>query len=284
MKIINWHRLFGLILIHFFKNSPFEVKLEEDLSLKQQFLDVLIIRKKRKKFDQKSPDGLELMSDYNLFSYKSMQEPLNCWSIKELIGHYVNFRKQISTNGTPMIPEEKFRLFAISTRFPLKLAEEVTLWTISKGVYKLFWGNDELRLIVLSQVPKESKNTIWKLFSGIPDHVDFAAKQLRGEFPGISTVINDALEKYELEGLEMPYTLEDYHKECAKEYLRSLSYEDAMEAIINHYGVGTEINGALEKKSKEDSSEDILKNYTPEERLKGLSPEEIRKYLDKLEK
>jgi FtsH-binding integral membrane protein len=43
--MINWHRLFGLALIHFFTNSPFIVELEKDLSLMRQFLDVVILRK-----------------------------------------------------------------------------------------------------------------------------------------------------------------------------------------------------------------------------------------------
>ena len=44
---MNWHRLFGLLLTDFFTGSPFVVELEMDLSLKQQFLDVVILRKRR---------------------------------------------------------------------------------------------------------------------------------------------------------------------------------------------------------------------------------------------
>ena len=64
--MINWHRLFGLALIDFFSNSPYEVELEKDLSLKQQFLDIVIIKKNQNAFLRSLPDGLENLSRYNL--------------------------------------------------------------------------------------------------------------------------------------------------------------------------------------------------------------------------
>jgi len=43
--IVNWHRLFGKALIDLFTNTPYEVELEKDLSLKRQFLDIVVIKK-----------------------------------------------------------------------------------------------------------------------------------------------------------------------------------------------------------------------------------------------
>ena len=40
-----WHRLFGLSLVDFFRGLPVRIELEKDLSLKQQLLDVVLIRK-----------------------------------------------------------------------------------------------------------------------------------------------------------------------------------------------------------------------------------------------
>ena len=54
----DWHRLFGLMLMDFFTNSPFTVELEKDLSLKKQLLDVVILRKEGS-FAQRLPDGLD---------------------------------------------------------------------------------------------------------------------------------------------------------------------------------------------------------------------------------
>jgi hypothetical protein len=40
-----YHRYFGLIWFDFFQGSAIEVETEVDLSLKQQFLDLVLIRK-----------------------------------------------------------------------------------------------------------------------------------------------------------------------------------------------------------------------------------------------
>jgi hypothetical protein len=42
---LPWHRLFGLSWVDFFRGLPVIVELEKDLSLKQQLLDVVIVRK-----------------------------------------------------------------------------------------------------------------------------------------------------------------------------------------------------------------------------------------------
>lgn len=54
----DWHRLFGLVLADYFTGTPFAVEMEKDLSLKQQWLDVVILRKGKGKFPGSLPDGL----------------------------------------------------------------------------------------------------------------------------------------------------------------------------------------------------------------------------------
>ncbi len=39
-----WHQLFGLSLVDLLHDQPMTVELEKDLSLKQQLLDVVILR------------------------------------------------------------------------------------------------------------------------------------------------------------------------------------------------------------------------------------------------
>ena len=53
----DWHRLFGLLLIDFFTNSPFIVEVERDLSQQQQFLDVVVVRRGRGRFVGACPMG-----------------------------------------------------------------------------------------------------------------------------------------------------------------------------------------------------------------------------------
>src|SRR5580693_7835958 len=102
---MNWHRYLGLLLTDFFTDSPFVVELEKDLSLKQQFLDVVIIRKRKGRLDRQLPDGLDDLADHNLITFKSHQEPLDDWALKELTGHYVNYRKQVGSSAQPLLPE-----------------------------------------------------------------------------------------------------------------------------------------------------------------------------------
>ena len=132
--MIHWHRLFGLALTDFFTDSPYIVELEKDLSLRQQFLDVVILRKQPGALTQQLPDGLDTLADHNLLSYKSLHEPLDSWTLDELLGHFVNYRKQVSPRGS-LFPKAAFRLYGVSTRFPQKLAEEVALLSSQPGVY-----------------------------------------------------------------------------------------------------------------------------------------------------
>jgi hypothetical protein len=43
---IPWHRQFGLTWEDFFRGLPIAVEMEKDLSLKQQFLDLVLVRQK----------------------------------------------------------------------------------------------------------------------------------------------------------------------------------------------------------------------------------------------
>ena len=125
--MIYWHRLFGLALTDFFADSPYIVELEKDLSLRQQFLDVVILKKHPGTFTGPLPDGLDNLAEHNLLSYKSFQEPLDDWTLDELLGHFVNYRKQVSPARSTLLPKIAFRLYGVSTRFPQKLAEQVSL-------------------------------------------------------------------------------------------------------------------------------------------------------------
>ena len=93
---VNWHRLFGLVLIDFFADSPFEVELEKDLSLRQQFLDVVVLRKRPGVLALPLLDGFENLGSHNLITFKSHREALVAWTMKELIGHSVSYRKLVS--------------------------------------------------------------------------------------------------------------------------------------------------------------------------------------------
>ena len=141
--MIDWHRLFGLALTDLFTDSPYQVELEKDLSLRQQFLDIVIVKKGEGKLTTVLPDGFDNLGEHALITYKSLREPLDDWTLKELTGHYANYRKQIS--GDALLPEEIFRLYAVATRFPRKLSTQVAMQHVQSGVYIVQRGTDQIR-------------------------------------------------------------------------------------------------------------------------------------------
>src|SRR5438477_6428829 len=146
---MDWHRLFGLVLTDFFSGSPFVVELEKDLSLKKQLLDVIILRKSPGAFPGPLPEGLEDLATHNLITFKSHQESLDDWALKELTGHYVNYRKQVSPSLQQLLPETDFRLYAVCARFPHNLAGQVAWVELQPGVYECRRGTDVIRVVVL---------------------------------------------------------------------------------------------------------------------------------------
>lgn len=123
----DWHRLFGLTLLDYFLDSPYVVELETDLSVTDQLLDVVIIEQAEGTFEGELPDGLENLGHHNLLTYKSVRQPLDAWTLDELVGHYVNYRKQRSPSQKRLLPVEDFRLYGVSTREPQKLKREVPM-------------------------------------------------------------------------------------------------------------------------------------------------------------
>jgi hypothetical protein len=189
--------LFGLFLTDFFTGSPFEVEIEKDLSLKQQYLDIVILRKDHEGSVEILPDGLESLRNHNLLSYKSHHEPFDAWAFKELIGHYVNYRKQVSPNFGQLLPESQFQLYAVSTRFPQKLAKQILLQPIKSGVYDVVWGLDKVRLIVLSEIAEGEHNAIWRLFSAKAEVVLQAKQDYQLHNSDMSDIIYQLFEKYQ---------------------------------------------------------------------------------------
>ena len=252
--MIGWHRLFGLTLTDFFTDSAYRVELEKDLSFKQQFVAVLIIESETGKPVPEPPDGLENLARHNLLTYKSLHEPLDAWTLDELVGHYVNYRKQASSAAKLFLPNEDFHLYAVCTRAPEKLVKEkeTELHLVQAGVYEIKWGSKLVRVIVTSQVPQSANNAVWNLFSGITEHVQHATTNYRWRRSDNSGILNQLFQNYEIEGMNMPYTWDDYYRDVTREHLDWLPKEE------------------------------LLAKLSVEDRLKGLPPEEIEAYLNKV--
>ena len=130
----DWHRLFGLLLTDFFSGTPFTVEVERDLSAQQQLLDVVVVRRGRGRFAGHLPDGLGRLAAHNLITFKSHREALDAWAVKELVGHYVAYRKLVGPSPSRLLPGDQFGLYAVSARFPHNLAGQVPWQERQAGV------------------------------------------------------------------------------------------------------------------------------------------------------
>jgi hypothetical protein len=267
---MDWHRLFGLVLTDFFTGSPFVVELEKDLSLQQQYLDVVILRKGKGRFTGRLPDGLDTLATHNLMTFKSHQETLDDWALKELTGHYVNYRKQLSPQDEPLLPESNFRLYAVCSRYPHNLANQVPWEAVQPGVYRCRRGTDVIGVVVAGQLPRAEHNALLHLFSASAEQVGYGAGHYRRRTERTSTLLDQLFQGYQGEGLAMPYTLDDFRKDYLKEHLKELTPQERLKGL------------SLEERLKGLSLEERLEGLSPEERLEGLSPEEIERALQKI--
>src|SRR5262249_52490404 len=189
-------------------------------------------------------------------TFKSFREPFDDWTFKELTGHYVNYRKQASPSGQELLPETEFRLFGICARHPQQLLQVVPHEKIQEGVYDCRRGTDLIRLIVATDLPKKEENALLHLFSAAQDQVKYGAEHYHLQSPDTSSIVNQLFGEYRQEGLTMPYTMEDFRREVALEFLEGLTPQEKLR----------------------------LSGLTPKEILQHLSEDEIKAYLAKLHK
>jgi hypothetical protein len=230
------------------------VELEKDLSHRQQLLDVVVVRREEGAMNRAMPDGLQDLANHNLISFKSFWEPFDDWTFKELTGHYVNYRKQASHARKELLPEREFRLFGICARHPQQLLEVVAHQEVQEGVYDCRRGTDVIRLIVARDLPKKEENALLHLFSAAQEQVRYGAEHYDLQNPQTSTIVNQLFGQYRKEGLAMPYTMEDFRREVALEYLEQLTPEER------------------------------LRGLTLRQRLSGATPKEILQQLSDAEK
>jgi hypothetical protein len=84
-----------------------------------------------------------------------------------------------------------------------------------------------------------------------------------------SSILNYLLEHYGLEGIPMPYTMQDFEREVEEKILRKLTPEQLLARLTPE-----QLLARL-------TPEQLLARLTPEQMLQHLSREEIEKYLEK---
>ena len=228
----DWHRRFGLLIQDFFRGTPCEVQLERDLSVKSQFLDVLILHKTAAVLDRVLPDGLDgHLVEHNLITFKSHRDTMSGETIDELLSHYVSYRKQISPSFDDRLPEGLFRLFAIAARFPQGLHERKPLAEVREGVYEVEWGLTPIRIIVAGRLPRTKPNALLHLFSASEPLLEYGRQHCRIHSPETTSLLADLFADYKAEGLTMPYTMEEFMKEVDKRAVSRVPIDVLLEAI-----------------------------------------------------
>lgn len=250
----DWHRLFGLLMTDLFTDTPFVVEIERDLSQQQQFLDVVIVRRRRGRLAERLPDGLDDFIAHNLITFKSHRETLDAWAMKELISHYVAYRKLVSRSPSQMLAESEFHLYAVCAHYPHNLANQVLWQERQVGVYDSTWGTDTVRVVVAGQLPHQPHNAPLHLFSSSGETVRFGQNNYRRHSEETSLLLEQLFGKFQIEGFSMTYTMEDFRRDYMKEHLPQLTPEEQRE---------------------------ILASLPLEQRLAGLSEEQIRQYLER---
>lgn len=224
------HRLFGLSWIDFFRGTAITVETEIDLSLKQQFLDLVIIRKGPEPIPRPLPDGFEDLAAHNLVTFKSYQETLDGWTLCELVGHYVNYRKQSSPSMQELLPETDFRLLAVCARFPHNLAQQVTLTAVREGVYETRLVTMPARVIVVHQLPQGEHNAMLHLFSAREEQLRYGRDHYRPHSEETSTLLYQLFKVYS-EDFTMPDKLQEFVRESLDNLLRNMPVEERLKGL-----------------------------------------------------
>jgi hypothetical protein len=241
--------------VDFCRDLPVTVEYEMDLSLKQQWLDVVLIRTGTEPLTRQLPDGFEPLAAHNLISFKSYQEALDGWALCELVGHYVNYRKQASPSMQDLLPESDFRLIAVSVRYPQALARQVALTPVGPGLYDVAVVGLTIRVVVVHELPQQEHNALLHLFSARADLVRYGAEHYRQRSDETSTLLGQLLRRYREEVALMPDALEQL-KQFAAEYRE-------------------EVREEVRKEVREEVRKEIVQELTPQKRLEGLSPDEL---------
>jgi len=149
-------------------------------------------------------------------------------------------------------------MLAASMRFPRRLAEQVALQPRGPGAYDVQWGTDTIRILVLREMPDAEQNLVWNLFSSDPARITVAFQRVQPQLQTWSSILNDLLAYYGLEGMVMPYTMEQFEHDVQQRLLRKLTPEQRLEGL---------------------PPEELLARLSPEQRLAGLPLELIENYL-----
>ena len=141
--------------------------------------------------------------------------------MKELVGHYVAYRKLVSPSPSNLLPEDQFRLYAVCAAPPAQPSGQAPWQERQAGVYDCRWGTDAVRVVVAGELPREAHDAPLHLFSASPEVVGFGRATYRRRSKNTSAMLGQLLDKFQTEGLGMSYTMEDFQRQSPGSISRS---------------------------------------------------------------
>lgn len=265
-----WHRILGTLLMDRCRNSTVEVKLELDTSQVRQLLDCLLLYAPSHRGHPLLPEGFEPLTPYTLVSFKSHQDGVTDFALRELIAHGIGFQKYQETLQPGPLEPHALSLVMVSARHPQALARKLPFTKQGQGIYTIHYGLVSIRLLVTSRLRMVPQNAPLLAVSGQPKRIAYAASILSEETDIARGMLARALKQYKLEGLEMPYTLEDAKRELIDFYVSEATPEQRLKGL------------PPEELSKRLSPEQRLKGLQPEQRLKGLTQQQLLELAQQL--
>ena len=170
----------------------------------------------------------------------------------------------------------RFGLYAVTTRRPRALAAQVALEPVKPGVYRLPVAGQCVTLIVLREVETCPRNALWALFSFEAARVALGAENYRWRQDDHLPILETIYQHYREMGIPMSYTFEDFRHDYERELLQRLPPEERLRGLPPE-----ELTRRLtpEERLRGLPSEELARRLPPEERLRGLPLEELARRL-----
>jgi hypothetical protein len=122
-------------------------------------------------------------------------------------------------------------------------------------VYDCQWGTITVRVVVAGQLAQKPHNAPLHLFSAQPALIEFGGRAYKRRPEDTSGLLLQLFRGFQAEGTAMPFTMNDFRRQFVKEHFPELTRKER---------------------------EDVIQSLPPEERLAGLTQDEIRAYLEKM--
>lgn len=278
----DWHQFFGMVFAHQTVHLPYTLEVDYNVDRTEQLIDILLRKDDPNAPQPVLPDGMENLRIHNLLTFKSFQETLDLFTVRELLLYGLLYQKMQAPKGHDILPDDEIGLYAVSTRYPRDLFKTQRLEIIPaagvSGVYDVWYGPSYLRLIVIQELELESRNADFFLFSSREDQVKYGQENHNLKLPQFQFLVGKLLTRFNSTGGLMPKLKIPTMEEVVHEIFHDPTLDKT--GLVNQIPDDLRLQGLPVTKRLEGLSEaELLNHVSPEKRLEGLSAEEILERL-----